>query len=181
MDIEFINRKQHESAEFMRKHGIAVTDTEEKNIEICDYNLGRYSEIGTAILIYTNTARCCAKEMVLEPGQLCPEHYHPPLPEYNYPGKEETFRCRFGTVYLYIDGKAVDKPKFEVPGDKKASFTVWHEIILTPGQQYTLSPMTKHWFAAGSEGAIISEFSTPSYDLSDIFTDKEIIRVSNLS
>src|SRR6185437_11532858 len=45
--------------------------------------------------------RCCAKELVLFPGQTCPEHRHPPLGP-DKPGKEETFRCRWGTVYLYV-------------------------------------------------------------------------------
>lgn len=30
------------------------------------------------------------------------------MPEKNYPGKEETFRCRYGTVYLYVDGEPTD-------------------------------------------------------------------------
>ena len=31
------------------------------------------------ILVYVNTDRVCAKELVLFPGQLCPEHRHPPV------------------------------------------------------------------------------------------------------
>ena len=149
-------------------------------IEICDYNLGRYDEIGTAIVIYVNTERCCGKEMVLKPFQICPEHRHPPLPVKGYPGKEETFRCRWGKVFLYVEGTPCVTPAFQPPLDRRDFFTVWHEIILTPGMQYTLAPNTRHWFAAGAEGAIISEFSAPSYDLCDIFTDPEIIRKSNL-
>ncbi|MGI6237455.1 MAG: D-lyxose/D-mannose family sugar isomerase [Candidatus Excrementavichristensenella sp.] len=176
----FICKKQKEAALVLQKAGIALRNDEIENIEICDYELGRYDEIGTAIVIYANTERCCAKEMILGPHQLCPEHRHPPLPEYQYPGKEETFRCRWGIVYLYVEGEPVENPVFQPPEDKQGTFTVFHEIVLHPGGQYTLKPNTRHWFAAGSEGAIISEFSTPSYDLRDIFTDPEIIRVSNL-
>lgn len=181
MTEEFITEKQHLAAKTMRDAGIAVTAAEENNIEICDYDLGRYDEIGTAILIYVNTERCCGKEMVLEEGQLCPEHYHPPLPQYGYPGKEETFRCRKGIVWLYVEGESTANPGFQVPADKKDTFTVWHEIRLTAGEQYTLKPNTKHWFAAGRGGAVISEFSTPSFDLSDVFTDPAITRISNIS
>jgi len=46
---------------------------------------------------------------------------------------------------------------------------VWHEIYLRPGEQYTLKEQTRHWFQAGPEGAVISEFSTPSFDEADIF------------
>lgn len=50
------------------------------------------------------------------------------------------------------------------------------EMVLLPGEQYTIMPNTKHWFIAGDEGAVISEFSTHSTDETDIFTDENIIR-----
>ena len=37
-------------------------------------------------------SRTRAKEIILFPRQLCPEHYHPQVG--NYAGKEETFRPR---------------------------------------------------------------------------------------
>ena len=54
--------------------------------------------------------------------------------------------------------------------------TVFHEIVLNPGEQYTLMPETLHWFQAGEDGAVISEFSTRSTDETDVFTDKRIVR-----
>ena len=57
------------------------------------------------------------------------------------------------------------------------TYTVWNEIVLRPGEQYTLAPDILHWFQAGAEGAVVSEFSTRSRDESDIFTDPEIHRV----
>jgi D-lyxose ketol-isomerase len=33
-----------------------------------------------------------------------------------------------------------------------------------------------HWFQAGPEGAVISEFSTQSRDEADVFTDPRIVR-----
>lgn len=86
-------------------------------------------------------------------------------------GKEETFRCRWGTVYLYIPEKPCKSPKASIPEVFSKYFTVFHKIILNPGDQYTLKPETLHWFQAGNEGAIISEFSTTSRDEYDIFTD----------
>lgn len=35
-------------------------------------------------------------------------------------------------------------------------------------------PDTFHWFQAGPEGAVVSEFSTKSQDEYDIYTDKRI-------
>ena len=96
MTEEFIAKMQVEYAKMLKEHHIALTPEEEKNIEICDYDLGMFDKIGTGIVIYVNTKRCCAKEMMLFPGQLCPEHLHPVIGD--YPGKEETFRCRWGVV-----------------------------------------------------------------------------------
>ena len=57
---------------------------------------------------------------------------------------------------------------------------VFHEIELLPGQQYTMGPNTLHWFQAGEEGAVISEFSTTSYDECDLFTDPAIVRTPRI-
>ena len=162
----------------LERAGIVLTDAEKDNVEVCDYNLGELDTIGTEIVIYVNTARCCAKEIILFPWQLCPEHLHPQIGD--YPGKEETFRCRWGEVYLYVPGDPAAEPRARVPEERRGAFTVWHEIILRPGDQYTLHEQTKHWFQAGPEGAIVSEFSTQSYDDKDIFTDADITRLTNL-
>ena len=83
---------------------MCIRDREEaKRIEYCDYHLGEFDTIGTEILTYVNTDRVCAKEMMLTPYQICPEHLHPQLGDYQ--GKEETFRCRWGEVYLYVPGE----------------------------------------------------------------------------
>ena len=48
--------------------------------------------------------------------------------------------------------------------------------MLRPGDQYTILPDTLHWFQAGSEGAVVSEFSTESRDELDVFSDPQIVR-----
>jgi len=50
------------------------------------------------------------------------------------------------------------------------------ELVLRPGDQYTIPPDTLHWFQAGEEGAIVSEFSTRSRDDADVFSDPRIRR-----
>ena len=110
--------------------------------------MSRLDEIGLQIVVYVNTERVCAKELVLFPRQLCPEHRHPPFD--GTPGKEETFRCRAGVVYLYTEGDPTPRPAARVPSD--GVFTVWHETLLEPGEQYTIPPDTLHWFQAGDEG-----------------------------
>ena len=63
---------------------------------------------------------------------------------------------RRGSILLWVDGAG--------------------EICLGPGEQATIPPDTLHWFRAGDEGAIVSEFSTRSRDEADVFTDPRIVR-----
>lgn len=171
-----IGRKEREHAvkrtlDFFEKANIVLTDKEKENIEVVDFGLGRLEEVGLQIVTYVNTERCCAKELVLFPNQTCPEHRHPKIGDRE--GKEETFRCRWGKVYLYVEGENT----ISATTPPEGTYTVFHEIILNPGDQYTIYPNTKHWFKAGEEGAIVSEFSTKSVDEADIFTDQRVIRV----
>lgn len=157
--------------------GIKITEQEKERIEVADLGLGIVEEVGLQILTYVNTEKCCAKEMVLRPFQTCPEHLHPDGEENGVPyeGKEETFRVRKGICYLYVSGEGNKEDiKARLP---KTKVSVFHEIILREGEQYTLMPNTWHWFQAGEEGAIISEFSTKSRDESDIFCDDRIKRI----
>lgn len=167
-------RARQRAVEMLAKAGFALRDDEKANLEIVDLGLNDLERIGLQIVTYVNTQRCCAKELVLFSGQICPQHRHPPFE--GTPGKEETFRCRWGEVYIYVPGDPAPDPKGKVPDEKRDVFNVWHEIILQPGQQYTLAPDTWHWFQAGPEGAIVSEFSTRSRDDLDIFLDTQIRR-----
>ncbi len=50
--------------------------------------------------------------------------------------------------------------------------------MLTRQQLLQAQADTLHWFQAGDEGAIVSEFSTRSYDEFDIFTNPRIRRAT---
>jgi D-lyxose ketol-isomerase len=141
------------AAERLAAAGVVLTDADRDSIEVADLGLGRLRETGLMVLVYVNTDRYCAKELVLYPHQTCPEHRHPPFD--GTPGKEETFRCRSGLVHLHVAGQ---------------------ELVLRPGEQHTIPPDTLHWFRAGAEGAVVSEFSSASRDDLDVFTDPEIRR-----
>jgi len=159
----------------LRQQQIKLTSEEETQIEIADFGLQELETTGLQIITYINTQRVCAKELIMLPGQTCPEHRHPNIN--GIPGKEETFRCRSGMVYLYVPGKPTKNPICQPPHAPEGSYTVWHEVALAPGEQYTLNPDTLHWFQAGPDGAIVSEFSTMSTDEADIFSDERIIRI----
>lgn len=165
------------AAAVLREAGIVLTDDELRAIEVADFGLSRLDETGLAVVVYVNTERVCAKELVMLPRQVCPEHRHPPFD--GTAGKEETFRCRAGRVYLYTEGDPTPRPVAHVRAD--GVFTVWHEIVLEPGEQHTIPPDTLHWFQAGDDGAVVSEFSTQSRDDLDVFTDPRIQRAPMLS
>jgi D-lyxose ketol-isomerase len=168
---EFI-AAQKRAIEVLSDAGIAITADEQRDLEIADFGLGRLESEGLEIVVYANNDRYCAKELVMFARQTCPEHKHPPVA--GRPGKQETFRCRKGVVYLYVSGDPAVPPRGKPPTEH---YTVFHEIVLRPGDQYSLPPETLHWFQAGDDGAIVSEFSSPSVDEADIFTDPNVKRI----
>ena len=152
---EELEEAQAYAAAELEAAGVALADAERARIEVADFGLSRLREQGLMLLVYVNTDRYCAKELVMYPGQTCPEHRHPPFD--GTPGKEETFRCRRGSVTLRVAGE---------------------EIPLSPGEQFTIPPDTLHSFTAGPEGAVISEFSSTSRDELDVFTDPNVRRAT---
>ncbi len=175
-----VEKWQRLAVEMLTEVGIVLTDQEKQTVEIVDLGLGEYEQTGLALVVYHNDEKYCAKELVLLPRQTCPQHKHPALPELNYPGKQETFRCRWGKVYLYVEGDPVDMPKAVPPAGREQHYTVWHEVVLHPGEQYTIPPQTWHWFQGGPDGAIVSEFSTRSIDEADVYNDPDIRRMPEI-
>ena len=173
---EELSAARDRAAAVLAESGIVLTPDERASIEVADFGLSRLDEIGLQIVVYVNTESVCAKELVLFPRQTCPEHRHPPHD--GSPGKEETFRCRSGVVHLYVEGPPTPDPACRPPASGGDGFTVWHEIELRPGEQHTIAPNVLHWFQAGDEGAVVSEFSTMSVDALDVFTDTRIGRAT---
>jgi D-lyxose ketol-isomerase len=173
---EELGEARARAAEALARSGIVLTPGERAGIEVADFGLSRLEEVGLQLVVYVNTERVCAKELVLFPRQTCPEHRHPPVN--GSPGKEETFRCRSGVVYLYVEGAPTRDPACRPPASCADAFTVWNEIELRPGEQHTIPPDVLHWFQAGDEGAVVSEFSTTSTDELDVFTDPRIARAT---
>lgn len=170
-----IKGAQQRAEHMLNAAHIQLTQEEIARIEVADFGLGQLETQGLELITYINTDRYCAKELVLFPRQTCPEHLHPPIAD--APGKQETFRCRAGHVYLYVQGEPTPEIAAILPPGSEEYYTVKHEIILYPGEQYTIEPGIKHWFQAGEQGAIISEFSSTSRDEFDIFTDVHIQRM----
>jgi D-lyxose ketol-isomerase len=69
-----INKEEYENArkkavEYFKKAGIVLTAEEKNFIEVADFGLGDLETIGLEVMVYINTSRVCAKELVMFPGQ----------------------------------------------------------------------------------------------------------------
>jgi len=175
ISAEQYHRAVEKASSLLQKAGLVITPEEKSRFEVADFGLGELERTGLQIITYVNTDRCCAKELIMTPRQTCPEHRHPTVGQVL--GKEETFRCRWGTVYLYVPGHPTPSVSCQPPKGSEAYYTVFKEVCLRPGEQYTLVPDTLHWFQAGPEGSVVSEFSTRSTDEADVFTDPRIKRL----
>lgn len=175
---------QKMTRDMLQQASIILTKDEEQRIEIATFGLPDYPHSGLQLLTYINSERYCAKELVLFPEQTCPEHLHPPFA--GTAGKQETFRCRWGEVYLFVDDEsltenmAAGQATCRVPEGDEDWYTVDRYVLLKPGEQYTIAPNTRHWFQAGKMGAVVSEFSSESRDDLDIFTDPRINRLAGI-
>jgi D-lyxose ketol-isomerase len=114
-----VRKIQERTAAMMEQAHIVLTPSEKANIEVAEYGLDDFDRQGLELVVYVNTDRYCAKEMTLFPGQTCPEHRHPSVG--GKPGKMETFRCRWGRVWLYVEGEPVSHPQATVPKGNRAA------------------------------------------------------------
>ena len=109
-------------------------------------------------------------------------------PLFHFEGKSETFKMICGdAVMLSDEAKVLSSPvdHFTIPDrfhnriEKvrvEEKITTKSMIYLAPGSEVLLPKHTKHALVAGEEGAVYLEFSTPSLDEADVFTDKRVIR-----
>src|SRR3989339_1149801 len=79
-----------------RKMDFPLTPEELEHIAVADFGLSVPEREGAQILTLFATERISAKLIVLLPGQILPEHWHPPVGA--DPGKEEILRGYWGRV-----------------------------------------------------------------------------------
>ena len=116
IDFAVATEARTRAADRLADAGIVLTADEEAAIEIADFGMGDLPRYGLEVLVYVNNDRYCAKDLVLFPHQICPEHRHPPVGD--DPGKQETFRVRVGVVYLYVEGDpTAGSDRLIPPGD----------------------------------------------------------------
>jgi len=165
---------RHRAVGLLRQAGVVAREDELERIEVVDLGLGELEQTGLQILTLVNTCEVGVKVLVLFPNQVFSQHRHPPLGD--YAGKEETFRCQWGELYVYMPGEPTPAPKAHPPEHRKHTYTVWQEMILRPGGQVMSPPNTSHWFQAGPEGAVVWSFSSRATDVQDVFTDRDVRR-----
>ena len=160
------------AAWLLREAGIALTPSETAEIEVADFGLSQLDQTGLQVVSYVNTDRVCAKELVLFPCSSAPSTAIRRSTAAQA-RRRPSAAAKAGSTSTPTGSRRVS-PAARTPPD--GVFTVWHETVLDPGDQLTVLPNTLHWFQAGEEGAIVSEFSTHSTDERDIFTDPRIQR-----
>jgi D-lyxose ketol-isomerase len=170
---------QKKAANLLTKTRITLKSDELASIAVADFGLSQLNYTGGQILTLVDTPEIAVKLIAMFAGQVLPEHRHPPLG--TYPGKAETLRCEWGELYLYTEGPPTLTPKGHPPAERIHTYTVWHEILLHPGKQYTLLPNTLHWFQGGPQGAVVWSFSSRAVDIEDVFTDSDILRQTVIS
>jgi D-lyxose ketol-isomerase len=109
-------------------------------------------------------------------------------PRFHFEGKSETFKMVYGDAVLFSDKAVVltkAQGKDRIPASfkkriaeirKEKAVTTKKMIYMGPGSEVLLPKGTLHALLAGKKGAVFLEFSTPTLDEADIFTDKKIIR-----
>ncbi len=173
--IEEKNEAQRRAAELIVRSGFVLAKGEVEKIEVADFGLSRLSIEGAQILTLVQTDRIGAKIIVMLPGQTLPEHRHPQIG--TSPGKEEVVRVLWGSLFFYVVGTDT-MVAGHVPDGKDAVYTLRHEIVMMPGDQIHCRPDEKHWFQAGSGGAVAFSFSSTVHDTLDVFTDPQVRRVT---
>jgi D-lyxose ketol-isomerase len=174
-----ITRSQYHQArlqteKFLRAAGLVITERDLESLDVADFGFGKLKSIGAQIITLVETEQIGVRVIVNFPWQTEPEHTHPRLED--YAGKEETIRCQWGLLYLYLPGEPTVAPRARIPAAKETIVTAFSEIALHPGEQVTLAPGTPHWFQGGPEGSVVWSFSTKVVDIQDLFTDPNVRR-----
>jgi D-lyxose ketol-isomerase len=154
--------------ELIRKVDFPLTQADRAELKVNDFGLGDLRNEGFVFADLLRTDRVRMTLLVLLPYQTLPEHLHPPYD--NEPGKEETLRCLWGETRIYVPGEP-NNPSIRIPQGKEACYTSRHEIVLHPGEQFSVQPNLAHWFQGGPEGAVNLAFQNRVNEDHNIFTD----------
>ena len=105
-------------------------------------------------------------------------------------GKSETFKAIYGDGVLFadtaqvlyappgVDPDTIPEELLPMVGKARAEqeISTTRMIYMTKGMNVLLAKNTRHAFLGGLNGCVYLEFSTPSMDEADRFTDQRVIR-----
>ena len=190
-----INRAIREMEELIRRNGLALppfchySPEQWRNLghrhdeirdarlgwDITDYGLGRFSEVGFALITLRNgkagdpryPKAYAEKLLMLSPGQTAPMHYH-------FHKTEDIINRGGGDLVLTLfqatpDGQYSGDP-FTVSCDGVAtSLNPGDRVTLVPGESITLPPYLYHDFQVrpGTNAVLIGEVSSVNDDETD--------------
>lgn len=155
-----------------KKAHIPLTQEEKNRIQIVDYQTIDFYIIGAVMLTVINTERYGGRYILFFPGQSCAQHWHPDVG--GIAGKEETFRLLWGNLYAYSKGQSDFEIHAKIPEGKEGFYTCRKEVEMNPGDQFTTSLHSQHWFQAGEKGAIGLEVSSRIRDEYDQASDPDL-------
>jgi len=160
---------------FMKQNGYPVSENLRENMWVSDFGLGNFVEVGMAGMFWVRNQvdNYSALEMIMLPGQMVPQHQHLKTPI--AAPKMESWHVRYGSIYTYGEGTPTSPMKAKIPALEAPYVTVKHEKILNVGEVTGITKAYQlHWMEAGSEGAIITEYSTFHDGNAVKFTDPHI-------
>jgi D-lyxose ketol-isomerase len=161
-------------------HGYPLFDGIKDKIFVTDYSLGRFTELGTAGILYENSQKngYLLMDVILLPHQMLPEHWH--VDGETSMAKREGLLVRSGSAYLggLANGEdninsfsALNIPKIHMLGEVEAKHVVHAKI----GDFENLQQIeSKHWLVAGEDGAVITEVATFSEAAATHFSSSRI-------
>ena len=118
------------------------------------YGLEKFYKFGLSMIVIVNQSYC-KKYLFLFKNQIHPEQFHKK--------KKETFLILFGKI------------KLDITFNKKKK-----EMIMKPGEVFTIEPGMIHAFKAlSSTGAVIEEISTESIRTDSYYLDDKITKNKN--
>ena len=149
--------------ELLQYHGCPVYPGLRENIFVSDLDLGRFTEVGLACVIFANHLEgkfsYMGMDIFLLPNQMLAEHWHIEPADAAVSGaqKNEGWFVRWGRSYIVGEGVPNLPPEVRVPAIH-GEVTTEHCTVANPGDFVGLARVgSRHWQMAGREGVILTE------------------------
>lgn len=171
-----INRMYHAACDCFARNGWVLPPN--PKWDITDFGLGRFDEVGLALVNLTEQPEYCEKLMYARAGQVTPLHAHRV--------KKEDIICRCGRLVVELWAGRPDEVETGTPGQAfrngdEFEFSSGSAFTLEAGERVTMIPGVYHTFWPDGDECIIGEVSTANDDVNDnFFVDPDIGRYAEI-